>query len=64
MDSDLAILRPVTNIVYNSNVQQTRIAGSNYNILDNQVVWAAGWGTISVSIVQKFISLFNSLFVL
>ncbi|KAJ0182337.1 hypothetical protein K1T71_001706 [Dendrolimus kikuchii] len=49
LDSDIAILRSATTIVYNSNVQQARIAGANYNLQDNQVVWAAGWGTTSVN---------------
>ncbi|XP_022821656.1 trypsin, alkaline B-like [Spodoptera litura] len=45
MNNDIAILRtPV--IITNSNVvKPASIAGVNYNLPDNQVVWAVGWGT-------------------
>ncbi|CAH0695424.1 unnamed protein product [Spodoptera exigua] len=44
MDSDIAILRSATAFTYNNNVRAASIAGSNYNVADNQAVWAAGWG--------------------
>ncbi|XP_028029960.1 trypsin, alkaline C-like [Bombyx mandarina] len=38
-------MRTSSNINYvNNAVQPARIPGSNYNLGDNQVVWAAGWG--------------------
>nr|QRN45221.1 trypsin alkaline C-like [Tineola bisselliella] len=46
-DNDVAVLRTSTNIVWNNNVQAGSIAGSNYQLGDNQVVWAIGWGAIS-----------------
>lgn len=51
LDNDIAILRTIQNIVYvNNAVQPALIAGSYYNLGDDQPVWAAGWGTTSVSI--------------
>ncbi|XP_047027287.1 trypsin, alkaline C-like [Helicoverpa zea] len=44
LDLDIAILRSATAISFNNNVRPVSIAGSNYNLPDNQVVWAAGWG--------------------
>ncbi|XP_075975708.1 trypsin, alkaline C-like [Anticarsia gemmatalis] len=45
IDNDVAVLRSSNNINYiNNAVQPASIAGSNYNLGDNQVVWAAGWG--------------------
>lgn len=50
MDNDIAILRLSSNIIYVANaVQQAQVAGVNYNLADNQVVWAVGWGKTSVS---------------
>ncbi|XP_075975735.1 trypsin, alkaline A-like [Anticarsia gemmatalis] len=43
-DSDVAIMRTTGTINFGTNAQAARIAGSNYNLGDNQVVWAAGWG--------------------
>ncbi|XP_075976825.1 trypsin, alkaline A-like isoform X2 [Anticarsia gemmatalis] len=45
-DSDIAIMHTVTPIVYSKVVQPARIAGPNYHLADNQVVWAVGWGVI------------------
>ncbi|XP_075975780.1 trypsin CFT-1-like [Anticarsia gemmatalis] len=45
LDADVAILRVSGTISYGTNVQPASIAGSNYNLGDNQVVWATGWGT-------------------
>uniref|UniRef100_A0A2A4K5H3 Peptidase S1 domain-containing protein n=1 Tax=Heliothis virescens TaxID=7102 RepID=A0A2A4K5H3_HELVI len=44
MDYDLSIVRSASAIVFNNNVSPVTIAGANYNLADNQVVWAAGWG--------------------
>ncbi|XP_075982474.1 transmembrane protease serine 9-like [Anticarsia gemmatalis] len=46
VDSDIALIRTASNIVYSNSVQASRIAGSNYNLRDNEVVWVAGWGAI------------------
>ncbi|KAJ8735786.1 hypothetical protein PYW07_007406 [Mythimna separata] len=47
LDNDISILRSATTFTFNNNVQAASIAGSNYNLGDNQAVWAAGWGTTS-----------------
>ncbi|XP_075975615.1 trypsin, alkaline C-like [Anticarsia gemmatalis] len=47
MNNDVAIMRIAGTIAYNSVVQPASIAGANYNLGDHQVVWAAGWGTVS-----------------
>ncbi|XP_041974874.1 trypsin CFT-1-like [Aricia agestis] len=44
-DSDIAILKPASTIAFNSNVRAGSIAGANYNLQDNQAVWAIGWGS-------------------
>uniref|UniRef100_A0A2A4K5Z2 Peptidase S1 domain-containing protein n=1 Tax=Heliothis virescens TaxID=7102 RepID=A0A2A4K5Z2_HELVI len=44
LDNDFAIMRSASAIIYNNNVSPVSIAGANYNLADNQVVWAAGWG--------------------
>uniref|UniRef100_A0A2A4K759 Peptidase S1 domain-containing protein n=1 Tax=Heliothis virescens TaxID=7102 RepID=A0A2A4K759_HELVI len=44
LDNDFAIMRSASAIVYNNNVSPVSIAGANYNLGDDQVVWAAGWG--------------------
>ncbi|KAG6460006.1 trypsin, alkaline A [Manduca sexta] len=46
LDNDIAIMRTTSNIAFNNAAQPARIAGANYNVGDNQVVWAAGWGAI------------------
>nr|P35046.1 RecName: Full=Trypsin, alkaline B; Flags: Precursor [Manduca sexta]AAA29340.1 trypsin [Manduca sexta] len=46
LDNDIAIMRTSSNIAFNNAAQPARIAGANYNVGDNQVVWAAGWGDI------------------
>ncbi|CAH0592709.1 unnamed protein product [Chrysodeixis includens] len=45
LESDVAILHSTTTIVYNNGVAAASIAGTNYNLQDNAVVWAAGWGS-------------------
>lgn len=49
IDNDVAILRTAGIIVFGQVVQPASIAGSNYILADNEVVWAAGWGTTAVS---------------
>ncbi|XP_013133137.1 PREDICTED: trypsin CFT-1-like [Papilio polytes] len=46
-DNDIAILRAASNFAFNNNVRAGSIAGSNYNLADNQPVWAIGWGAIA-----------------
>ncbi|XP_026759202.2 trypsin CFT-1-like [Galleria mellonella] len=46
-DNDVSILRTATNIVFSNVVQAASIASANYNLADNQIVYAAGWGTTS-----------------
>nr|AAT95351.1 trypsin IIb precursor [Sesamia nonagrioides] len=43
-NNDICILRSATTFSFNNNVQSVSIAGANYNVGDNQAVWAAGWG--------------------
>ncbi|CAB3241145.1 unnamed protein product [Arctia plantaginis] len=50
MNNDVAIMRTSSNINYNNAIQPASIASPNYHLADNQVVWAAGWGTTYVSI--------------
>ncbi|XP_075975604.1 trypsin CFT-1-like [Anticarsia gemmatalis] len=45
-DNDIAILRSTTTIVHGTSARPASIAGANYNLGDNQVVWAAGWGAL------------------
>ncbi|XP_026739087.1 trypsin, alkaline C-like [Trichoplusia ni] len=47
LDNDVAIIRVSSTFSFNNNVASASIAGSNYNLGDNQVVWATGWGTTS-----------------
>ncbi|XP_050346882.1 trypsin CFT-1-like [Nymphalis io] len=47
-DNDICVLRINGAFSFNNNVRASRIAGANYNLADNQVVWAIGWGHTSV----------------
>uniref|UniRef100_A0A2A4K6W3 Peptidase S1 domain-containing protein n=1 Tax=Heliothis virescens TaxID=7102 RepID=A0A2A4K6W3_HELVI len=47
LDADIAIMRTSTIIPLSNLIQPGSIAGSNYNVADTQVVWAAGWGVTS-----------------
>ncbi|KAG6458165.1 trypsin, alkaline C-like [Manduca sexta] len=47
IDSDIAIMRTSNSISYTNVIQAAQIAGVNYNLRDNERVWAAGWGRIS-----------------
>ncbi|CAG9796395.1 unnamed protein product [Diatraea saccharalis] len=46
LDNDIAIIHTTTVFVSSNVVQQASIAGSGYNLGDNQEVWAAGWGRL------------------
>ncbi|GBP49564.1 Trypsin CFT-1 [Eumeta japonica] len=49
-DNDISVLRTQTAITYIAGtVAPASIAGSNYNLADNQVVWAIGWGRTSTN---------------
>ncbi|XP_026744926.1 trypsin, alkaline C-like [Trichoplusia ni] len=45
-DNDITILRTAVEIKYSDVVQPAPIAGTNYNLQDDEVVWATGWGRI------------------
>ncbi|KAJ8736125.1 hypothetical protein PYW08_006781 [Mythimna loreyi] len=47
INNDVAVMRSATTIVHNNNVRPVAIAGANYHLADNQVVWTAGWGLTS-----------------
>lgn len=50
-DNDFSILRLSTFIQFTGNtVLPGAIAGPAYNLLDNQIVWAIGWGSTWVNI--------------
>ncbi|XP_047989729.1 trypsin CFT-1-like [Leguminivora glycinivorella] len=46
-DNDIAVVRLSSQITYNDYAQPGSISGPNYNLADNQVVWATGWGLTS-----------------
>ncbi|KPI95070.1 PREDICTED: trypsin CFT-1-like isoform X2 [Papilio xuthus] len=48
-DNDICILRASSAFAFNNNVRAASIAGSNYNLADNQVVWAIGWGATALN---------------
>ncbi|XP_026739082.1 trypsin, alkaline B-like [Trichoplusia ni] len=48
LDNDIAILRTNGLIAFNNVIRPASIAGSNYQLADNQVVWSVGWGRASV----------------
>ncbi|XP_045772725.1 trypsin CFT-1-like [Maniola jurtina] len=43
-DSNIGIVRVATAFSFGNNVRAGLIAGSNYIVLENQAVWAIGWG--------------------
>ncbi|XP_072937681.1 trypsin CFT-1-like [Epargyreus clarus] len=47
LDSDIAIVRSATTFVFSTSLRAASIAGANFNILDNALVWAIGWGATS-----------------
>ncbi|XP_004930029.2 trypsin, alkaline C isoform X1 [Bombyx mori] len=47
LGNDIAIIHSATRFSFNNAVRPAIIAGSNYPLADNQVVWATGWGSIS-----------------
>lgn len=48
-NNDIAIMRLTRNLQINQNVFPALIAGANYNVPDNAIVWTAGWGVTAVS---------------
>jgi trypsin len=50
LDNDITIMRTTSAITFTNVIRPASIAGTNYNLADNQVVWAAGWGADVVSI--------------
>ncbi|CAH0405205.1 unnamed protein product [Chilo suppressalis] len=46
-DNDIAIIRLASIIHFTMAIQPGSFAGAAYHLGDNQVVWAAGWGTTS-----------------
>lgn len=51
VDSDVAIMRTSTTITYSKAVQPAKLADSTYHLLDNEPVWAVGWGLTAVSTI-------------
>ncbi|KAL4716961.1 hypothetical protein ACJJTC_012772 [Scirpophaga incertulas] len=47
LDNDVAIIRLVGTIGFGGSIQPARVAGTNYQLGDNQVVYAVGWGRTS-----------------
>ncbi|KAJ8736116.1 hypothetical protein PYW08_006772 [Mythimna loreyi] len=52
-DNDIAVLRSASTFTFNVRVRAAPIAGSNYNLADNQPVWATGWGLMNVGSVPS-----------
>ncbi|XP_047532363.1 trypsin, alkaline A-like [Vanessa atalanta] len=48
-DYDVAVVRINGAFSFNNNVRAGRIAGANYHLADNQVVWAIGWGLVNLN---------------
>ncbi|KAJ8736117.1 hypothetical protein PYW08_006773 [Mythimna loreyi] len=46
-NNDIAVLRSASTFSFSNRVRAAPIAGSNYNLADNQPVWATGWGLTS-----------------
>lgn len=49
LDNDIAILRTTKNFTYNIEVQAALIVGASYELGDDKIVWAIGWGATYVS---------------
>ncbi|XP_052744853.1 trypsin CFT-1-like, partial [Bicyclus anynana] len=49
MNNDIGIVRLATVISFNNNVRAGSIAGSNFHLPDNTLVWSIGWGLTAVS---------------
>ncbi|XP_052739011.1 trypsin, alkaline B-like [Bicyclus anynana] len=47
IDNNVAVLHMAVHFTFTNTVQQGALAGANYNLADNQVVWAIGWGHTS-----------------
>ncbi|CAK1602341.1 unnamed protein product [Parnassius mnemosyne] len=46
-DHDVAVMHSSRGFSFSNSVRAASIAGSNYNVADNQALWAVGWGTAS-----------------
>ncbi|KAH9628342.1 hypothetical protein HF086_015872 [Spodoptera exigua] len=44
LDHNIAILHSVTPFTFSNKARPASLAGPNYNVADNQTVWAVGWG--------------------
>ncbi|XP_046959335.1 trypsin, alkaline A-like [Vanessa cardui] len=49
LDYDVAVVRVNGVFSFNNNVRPGSIAGPNYDVADNQAVWAIGWGLIDLN---------------
>ncbi|XP_075975757.1 achelase-1-like [Anticarsia gemmatalis] len=59
-DSDIAILRSTTTIEYGLGVQPARLASSNFQLGDNFVVWAVGWGMTEYGVFsERLLKVYN-----
>ncbi|CAK1602326.1 unnamed protein product [Parnassius mnemosyne] len=48
LDNDVAVLRAASTFSFSNSVRAAGIAGANYNLADNQAVWAIGWGATEI----------------
>lgn len=60
-NNDIAVVRLASTIVHNNQARPASIAGANYNLADNQVVWATGWGDQWVSFQNTLIEFLQHL---
>ncbi|XP_026744928.1 trypsin CFT-1-like [Trichoplusia ni] len=58
-DDDVAILRTAVEIKYSATVQPAPIAGSTYNLPDNEVVWATGWVQLKQMIIPSNFAMYK-----
>lgn len=61
LDSDIAVLRTTTLIAYASTVAPGSIASSSYVLADGQVVWAVGWGYVTVKCFFLILTCINDI---
>ncbi|CAK1602336.1 unnamed protein product [Parnassius mnemosyne] len=47
-DHDVAVMHSSRGFSFSNSVRAASIAGSNYNVANNQALWAVGWGKPSV----------------
>ncbi|CAG4977641.1 unnamed protein product [Parnassius apollo] len=48
-DNDVAIMHSSAAFTFSNSVRAAGIAGTNYNVADNQALWSVGWGKASSS---------------